>query len=173
MSPLAPALVVKLDFAKAFDSVNWESMLHIRTVRGFPAKWGRWMRSLLVSSRSAVLVNGVPGPWFACKRGLRQGDALSPYLFLIVADVLQQLIKNASDIRHPLDERAPCTVLQYADDTIMVIRANDASARGLKRELDKFSAATGLSINFSKSTVTPMLPWELPADQSWAAAVQH
>ena len=48
---------------------------------------------LLVTSRSAVLLNGVPGPWITCKRGLRQGDALSPYLFLLVADVLQSMIK--------------------------------------------------------------------------------
>lgn len=52
------------------------------------------MEQLLLTSRSAVLVNGVPGPWITCKRGLWQGDALLPYFFLLVADVLQQLVKT-------------------------------------------------------------------------------
>lgn len=84
----APTLVIKLDFAKAFDSVNWLSLLRILEVRGFPDKWQHWMQLLLRTSKSAVLVNGIPGPWINCKRGLRQGDALSPFLFLLVAVVL-------------------------------------------------------------------------------------
>jgi hypothetical protein len=52
--------VIKLDFAKAFDSVNWASLLKILKVRGFPRKWCDWMRQLLVMSKSAVLLNGVP-----------------------------------------------------------------------------------------------------------------
>lgn len=97
--------------------------------------------------------------WTACRgRGLpaNAGYALSPYLFLIVADLLQQMIKGSPNIRHPLDADGPCTVLQYANNTIMVIHADDDSARVLKRELDNFVAATGLSINFTKSTITPM-----------------
>lgn len=58
----APTLVIKLDFAKAFDLVNWSSLLKILDARGFSEKWSRWMELLLKTSRSAVLVNGVPGP---------------------------------------------------------------------------------------------------------------
>ena len=114
------------------------------------------MKALLETSKSAFLVNGVPGPWITCGRGLRQGDALSPYLFLLVADALQMVIKNNRAIRHPLSDDGPCAVLQYADDTIVVIRADSGSAQQLKKELDSFAAATGLAINFTKSTVTPM-----------------
>jgi hypothetical protein len=85
--------VIKLDFVKAFDLVNWVSLLKILKVRGFPRKWCDWMRQLLVTSRLLVLLNGVPKPWITCKRGLRQGDALSPYLLLLVTDVLQSMIK--------------------------------------------------------------------------------
>lgn len=118
-----PTLVIKLDFAKAFDSINWSSLLKILEARGFPEKWRRWMQMLLNTSKSVVLVNGIPGPWINCKRGLRQGDALSPYLFILVADVLQALIKSDEGIRHPLAD-ASIRVLQYTDDTIILIRAS-------------------------------------------------
>lgn len=127
----APTLVIKLDFAKAFDSVHWGSLLKILKVRGFPDKWAWWMDMLLMTSRSAVLVNGVPGPWIDCKRGLRQGVALSPYLFLLVVDVLQMLIKKDTSIRHPMTN-GPCPVLQYTDDTIILVRADEGDVGRLR-----------------------------------------
>ena len=85
-----------------------------------------------------------------------QGDPLSPYLFLIMADVLQHMVKSCSEIKHPADDNLPCPVLQYADDTLIVLRADTGSARKLKEILDSFSAATGLKINYNKSTIVPM-----------------
>ena len=108
-----PTLVVKLDFAKAFDTVNWDCLMKVLTARGFPAHWCSWVRMLLETSRTAVLVNGCPGPWITCKRGLRQGDPMSPYLFLLVADVLQALIKQepfGDMLRPPVCRRHPSSV---------------------------------------------------------------
>src|SRR5687768_2857608 len=113
-----PTLVLKLDFAKAFDSVNWASLAAVLEVRGFPPAWIKWIMDMLETTKLAVLVNGVPGPWFACERGLRQGDPLSPYLFLLVVDILQQMIKQDTRIYHPAAMGQPCRVLQYADDTL-------------------------------------------------------
>jgi hypothetical protein len=76
----APTVVLKLDFSKAFDSINWESLDLIMLARGFPRIWCDWMRMILASSKSAILLNGIPGRWIDCKRGLHQGDPLSPYL---------------------------------------------------------------------------------------------
>lgn len=110
----------------------------------------------LLSSRSAVLLNGVPGKWITCKRGLQQGDLISPYLFLLMADVLQRLIQQDDVLEHPLVDRGRPPVLQYADDTIIILRAEvDAAARH-KLLLDQFAAVTGLVINFHKSTLVPM-----------------
>jgi len=64
-------IVLKLDFAKAFDTVNWLGLDRILAARGFNSRWRRWICGcILNSSRSAVLVNGVLGPWISCKRGL-------------------------------------------------------------------------------------------------------
>lgn len=151
-----PTLVLKLDFLKAFDSINWQSLREVMHVRGFPAIWCDWMDMILQTSRSAILLNGIPGPWIDCKRGLRQGDPLSPYLFLLVADVLQQLIRQDPLLSHPLIEGAPCPMLQYADDTLIILRAGEPAARRLKDLLDQFAEATWLTINFHKSTLVPV-----------------
>lgn len=66
-----PALVFKLDFAKAFDSIAWPSLRRSMEVRGFPAAWCDWMDLILRSSMAAALLNGVPVRWFAVCKGLR------------------------------------------------------------------------------------------------------
>jgi hypothetical protein len=152
----APAFALKLDFAKAFDSINWDSLREVLRVRGFPEKWCGWIQAIFDSSRSAVVLNGIPGRWISCRRGLRQGDPLSPYLFLLVADVLQRMIQQDGVLEHPLCDGMPPVVLQYADDTLVLFHADAAAARRLKNVLDRFAAATGLVINFHKSTLVSM-----------------
>lgn len=151
-----PTLVLKLDFAKAFDTVIWESLDTILKARGFHDRWCAWMRDILSSTKSAVLVNGCPSPWITCKRGLRQGDPLSPYLFLLVADSLQAMIRSAAIVRSPVDSDSRYAVLQYANDTLLVLRGDVADVQALKNILQAFSEATGLKINYSKSTLVPI-----------------
>lgn len=122
-------------------------------VRGFPNNWISWIKSLLQTSKSAVLLNGIPGKWINCKKGLRQGDPLSPYLFILVADVLQRLLEKNFQIRHPIYQDRPCATIQYADDTLVICRAEEDDVLALRSTLLQFSKATGLQINFAKSTM--------------------
>lgn len=155
----AKAIALKLEFRKAFDSVDWGCLDSILAAKGFPPLWHRWIHLLNTSGQTAVVLNGVPGKWIQCKRGLRQGDPLSPYLFIIVADLLLQMIAKASSQRqleHPLVADLPCPVLQYADDTLIVLKAVPEQVACLRSLLDSFASATGLHINYDKSTFVPI-----------------
>ena len=88
-------LICKLDIEKAYDSINWQFLLKVLQKMGFGSKWLGWMWSCLSLAKFLVLVNGVPAGFFPSSKGLRQGDALSPYLFVMGMEVLDVLIRRA------------------------------------------------------------------------------
>jgi len=71
---------------KAFDKVEHEYMLKIMEHTGFPPKWLHWMRLIFQSGTSSVILNGIPGKVFHCRRGVRQGDPFSPLLFVLACN---------------------------------------------------------------------------------------
>ena len=89
-----PLVILKLDFEKAFDSTEHEAILEILRHKGFNETWRGWVKELLDLVSSSLLLNGVPGKQFRCRRGVRQCDPLSPLLFLLAADLLQSVVNN-------------------------------------------------------------------------------
>ena len=81
-------VIFKIDFEKAYDKVKWPFLQQILRMKGFSPKWCRWVEGMVTGGSVGIKVNDDIGPYFQTKRGLRQGDPMSPILFNIVADML-------------------------------------------------------------------------------------
>jgi hypothetical protein len=88
-------LFFKVDFERAYDTVSWRFLERMMVKMSFSDGWIKWMRSCIFESSMSVLVNGSPSDDFKVGRGLRQGDPLSPFLFLIAAERLAGLMSRA------------------------------------------------------------------------------
>jgi hypothetical protein len=90
-------VILKLDIEKAFDKIEHNAILEILRHKGLRTKWLKWMDMIMSSWTSSIMLNGVPGKTFHCKRGVRQGDPLSSILFVLAADLLQSIQNKAKD----------------------------------------------------------------------------
>jgi len=149
-------LVLKVDFEKAYDSVDWGFLEYMMVRLGFGTKWVVWMKACVCGGSMSILVNGSPTKEINIQRGLKQGDPLAPFLFLMVAKGFSGLMRNA--VRLHMFEGFRVGVgglmishLQYANDTLCMGKATVANSWTLKALLQGFELASGLKVNFSKS----------------------
>jgi len=150
------SLFLKLDISKAFDSVAWAFLLEILEHLGFGDNWRNLISNLLKSASTQVLLNGEPGKIISHQRGLRQGDPLSPMLFILVMDVLNSLfIQAESDgLLLPLHSTGQCLSL-YADDVELFIHPEETDLQLTRSLLQVFGDVSGLQTNLQKSCVIP------------------
>ena len=157
-------LLCKLDVEKAYDHVNWNFLMYMLERCGFGAKWRKWMYFCLSTVRFSILINGTPCGFFNSTRGIRQGDLLSPLLFVLVMEALSRLMDKAV-AEHLLEGFAvnnshrpelKISHLLFADDTLIFCGADRDQLLHLKGVLMCFEAVSGLHINLGKSEIVPV-----------------
>ncbi|GJY53364.1 RNA-directed DNA polymerase, eukaryota, reverse transcriptase zinc-binding domain protein [Tanacetum coccineum] len=141
-----------------FDSISWNYLDHILDSLGFGLKWRSWIKTCLSSSRASILVNGSPTSEFSINRGLRQGDPLSPFLFILVMEGLHNAFADAvgngliSGININ-NSSINISHLFFADDVIITTGWNARDLENIIRVLHVFYLASGLKINIHKSNI--------------------
>ena len=149
-------IIFKIDFEKTYDKVRWDFLLQTLRMKGFAPKWIQWIKSFISGGSVAINVNDEVGPFFQTRKGLRQGDPLSPILFNLVADMLSIFI-NRAKVDNQLRGVVPhlveggLSILQYADDTVLFMEHDLEQAQNMKLILCAFEQLSGLKINFHKS----------------------
>jgi hypothetical protein len=130
-------VIFKIDFEKAYDKVKWSFLQQALRMKGFNTIWCNRIMQFVQGGSVGIRVNDVTGHNFQTRKGLRQGDPLSPILFNIVADMLAILIERAKEegrvgslLPHLID--GGLSILQYADDTILFMEHVLAKAVNMK-----------------------------------------
>ncbi|GJW19403.1 RNA-directed DNA polymerase, eukaryota, reverse transcriptase zinc-binding domain protein [Tanacetum coccineum] len=151
-------MIFKVDFEIAYDSVSWSYLDYVLIHFGFSDKWRGWIRACLQSARTSILVNGSPTKEFSIKRGLRQGDPLSPFLFILVMEGLHVALKDAHQARLIKGVNVGNTCFKfshlfYADDVVIISEWSREDMDNIIGILNVFYLASGLKINIQKSNV--------------------
>ncbi|GJW52934.1 RNA-directed DNA polymerase, eukaryota, reverse transcriptase zinc-binding domain protein [Tanacetum coccineum] len=150
-------MLFKVDFEKAFDYVSWRYLDYVLDKLGFGIRWRNWIKNGLMSARTSILINGNPSSEFSLKRGLRQGDPLSPFLFIIAMEGLHMALNDgiAANMFHgvKIGSNIHLSHLFYADDVIILSEWNQSDMENIIRILNVFYIASGLKINIHKSNV--------------------
>ncbi|WVZ67945.1 hypothetical protein U9M48_016957 [Paspalum notatum var. saurae] len=167
-----PFVLLKIDLARAFDSVARPFLLEVLEFLGFSRRWRDWIAGILSTSSTKILVNGRPGKRICHVRGLRQGDPLSPMLFVIVMEMLSGLISFADRAGFLTNLQLPAIrsrAFLYADDLVIFVAPKQGDLSLLKSMLDIFAGASGLCTNLSKCSATPIAC--TPADTNLVLAI--
>ncbi|PNX82715.1 cysteine-rich receptor-like protein kinase [Trifolium pratense] len=152
-------LLFKVDFEKAYDSVDWGYLDAVMGRMAFPNLWRKWIRECVCTATASVLVNGSPTDEFPLRRGLRQGDPLSPFLFLLAAEglnvLMEAMVARNLFTGYSIGGQGSVSVshLQFADDTLLMGTKSWANVRALRAVLVLFETMSGLKWERSLSFI--------------------
>lgn len=152
-------MAVKLDIAKAFDKVEWRFVDAVMEKMGFCQQWRQWIMTCITTVSYSVLINGEQSKIIKPQRGIRQGDPISPYLYIICTEGLSRLIKQniKKQMIHGFKASRsgpPVSHLLFADDSLLFCKATEEEARNMAQILNTYQRASGQEINYTKSAIS-------------------
>ncbi|KAG7594499.1 Reverse transcriptase zinc-binding domain [Arabidopsis thaliana x Arabidopsis arenosa] len=154
---VGPRGMLKVDLRKAFDSVNWNFIIATMRALNFPEKFIGWINQCISTPQFSVSVNGHASGYFKSSKGLRQGDPISPYLFVLAMEVFSKLMHSsfaAGFIKHhPKTKELDITHLMFADDVMVFFDGSSMSLQGISDTMDLFASWSGLVMNCEKTQV--------------------
>ena len=151
-------LILLVDFQKAFDSLSWNFINETLNKSNFGANFIKWIHIFQKNSNSRVLLNGHLSKPFLLERGCRQGDPISPYLFILCSEFLTLAFKQSTNIEGITIRQREHRLSQYADDTSAFLKASEQNLRNCLEILEWFYRKSGLKINIHKTKVIRIGP---------------
>ncbi|KAL0288914.1 UNVERIFIED_CONTAM: Retrovirus-related Pol polyprotein from type-2 retrotransposable element R2DM [Sesamum angustifolium] len=155
---LPPRSTIKVDIQKAYDSVEWDFLIEVLKLFNFPACFIGWIEQCVTTASFSISLNGSVYGYFPGARGLRQGDPMSPYLFVLVMEIWTTLLRHRVRNDHNFQFHWKCKEhrilnLCFADDVLLFCRAHIPSIQVIKDTLAEFANISGLQVNASKSQI--------------------
>lgn len=146
-----PGLLLSIDFQQAFDSVSWKFISKTLDYFNFGPSLKKWIKLFQNGAESCILQNGFLSDFFYLQRGCRQGDPVSPYLFILCAEVLSLMLRKENAIKGIDINDKSYLLSQYADDTQIFLNGSETSLKVTLGLLKKFYIMSGLKINEDKT----------------------
>ncbi|XP_074265867.1 uncharacterized protein LOC141588319 [Silene latifolia] len=132
-SMVSPRCLFKLDLQKAYDSIEWQFVAQMMDALNFPSKFKNWVMCCISSPTYSLSLNGAQFGYFEGKRGLRQGDPISPLIFCVCMEYLSRVLDYATNRwyfrYHPLCKSLKLTHLLFADDLLMFCKGDQTSLK--------------------------------------------
>ena len=148
-----PGLLMLIDFEKAFDSLSWKFLYDTLVFFGYSKDFIKWIKLFNNNISAFVLQSGFMSEPISIKRGCRQGDPISSYLFLIGAEILSRLILNNKDVIGIIIDGFEYKVTQFADDTTLLLDGSQHSLQSALNTLEIYGTMSGLKMNKEKTKI--------------------
>ena len=152
-----PRCALKVDIMKAYDTIRWGCIMNILSLMGTPTHLMRCIKACITTPSFSISINGELVGFFASKRGLRQGDPLSSFLFILAMEAFSRSLAVAANRQgfqfHPRCKEINLTHLCFADDMFLFSGGTHSSVQVFMDELNRFACFSGLQVNKQKSAI--------------------
>ena len=149
-------MIFSIDFEKAFDTVNWKFLNKCLEYFNFGVSFKNWIKIIQSGACSCIVNNGWSTGFFNLGQGVRQGCPLSPYLFLLCSEIFGIGIRNSKNIKGLKIKEVISKLIQFADDTQIILDGTKSSLDGSINILQTFERLSGLKVNFDKSEIVKL-----------------